>query len=233
MKKSRQKNKCRIKKQNKMTHIRRIAMPKTFPIKRKGTEKYIITSVGNSKKIPVLLILRDILGIAKTKKEAKMLLRDEEIIVNGKRARDERLNLHLFETLRIPKTGKSYKIVMKNRKFAVEEISEKESGSRICKVIGKKLLRKGKIQINLDNGYNILSDINPKVNDSVIFDFKSGKITKHIPLKEKANVEVIAGSHAGFRGTAGRIEGKTAEVKKGSETIKVPAKNVLVIENEK
>lgn len=216
-----------------MTHLRRIAMPKSFPLNRKGREKYVIAQIGNAKTIPLLLILRDILKIAKTRKEARALLKAGEILVNNKKTVDERISVHLFDTVTIIGLQKFFRVILKNNKFSLVEINEKESLIRVCKIVSKKILSGGKVQINLDNGYNLLSDLKAAVNDSVIFDFKENKIIKHLPLKEKASVEVIGGSHIGTKGILNKMEGRTAEIKTDNSVIKIPLANVLVVENEK
>lgn len=215
-----------------MTHLKRIAMPKSFPLRRKGREKFIVSSIGNAREVPLLLILRDICKVAKTRKEAKTLLNAGEILANGKKVSDERLSMHLFDTLSIKKLAKHYRIILKNNKFSIQEISEKESHTRTCKIINKKILSKGKVQLNLDNGYNIISDLKAAANDSVILDFQTGKITRHLPLREKMHVEIIGGSHTGVKGIINRIEGSKAEIKIKEGIITIPIKNILVVENE-
>ena len=200
-----------------MTHLRRIAMPKSFPLKRKGREKYVIAQIGN----------------AKTRKEARALLKAGEILVNDRKTNAERISVHLFDTVTIIGLQKFFRVIFKNNKFSMVEINEKESLTRVCKIVSKKILSGGKVQINLDNGYNLMSDLKAAVNDSVIFDFKANKIIKHLPLKEKANVEVIGGSHIGTKGILNKMEGRTAEIKADNSVIKIPLANVLVVENEK
>lgn len=216
-----------------MTHLKRIAMPKSFPVRRKGREKFIVSSIGNAREIPLLIMLRDICKLAKTRKEAKTLLRAGEILVNGKKISDEKFSMHLFDTLTIRKLAKHYRVILKNNKFSIEEISEKEVSARICKIIGKKLISKGKIQLNLDNGYNIISDMKASLNDSVLFDFKTNKIAKHLPFKERAHVEVIGGSHIGVKGVINKIEGRKIEIKTKEGIITIPIKNTLAVEDGK
>lgn len=216
-----------------MTHLKRIAMPKSFPVRRKGREKFIVSSIGNAGTIPLLLILRDVCKLAKTRKEAKILLRAGDILVNGKKADNEKLVLHLFDRVTVSKLGKTYKVIIRNKKFCVEEADEKEALIRICKIIGKRLIPKGKVQFNLDNGYNIISDLKARVNDSVIFDFKTNKIVKHLPFKEGMHGEIIGGSHTGARGAIIKIEGRSVEIKTKEGIISVPIKNIRAVEDGK
>lgn len=216
-----------------MTHLRRIAMPRSFPLKRKGRQKYVVASIGNDRTIPLLLILRDICKVVTTRREARIILRGGDVFVNCKKTCNDKLSINLFDTVSIPRLNKHYRVIFDNNKFALKEISEKESGTRICKIINKKVISKDKVQLNLDNGYNIISDLKAAVNDSIIFDFKTRKILKHLPLKEKVNVEVVGGSHTGLKGIVNEIKENKVELKTEDKKLQIPVKNILVVENEK
>lgn len=213
-----------------MTHLRRIAMPRSFPIRRKGTEKYIVAAFASESVIPLLPVVRDILGIAKTRREVLILLRNSAIHINGKKTTNEKLGMHLFDTIALPALDKYYRMILKKGKFAVESISEKEASTRICKIINKTKVNKGKVQLNLDNGYNLLADLKAAVNDSVVLDFKTGKIARHLPLKEKASVLIIKGSHSGEQGAVIKIKGNNVEIKINKGNVTIPIKNILVTE---
>ena len=106
-----------------MTHLRRIAMPKSFPLKRKGREKYVISQIGNAKTIPLLLIVRDILELAKTRREARTLLKAGEILVNNKKTNNERISVYLFDTITITRLHKFYRVILKKNKFSLDRKS--------------------------------------------------------------------------------------------------------------
>jgi len=55
--------------------------------------------------------------------------------------------------------------------------------------------------MNLDDGQNFITKEKFSLGDSVIINTKKNTIEKILPLKEKANVEIIRGKHAGKRGT--------------------------------
>jgi ribosomal protein S4E len=94
------------------------------------------------------------------------------------------------------------------------------------------LLKGKKVQLNLSDGRNYLSDLKCKVNDSVIIDFKSNKVTKCLPLKDESKVIVFAGKHSGFRGAIKKInpERKMAELQFKDKKINVLIKQIMVVE---
>ncbi|MBI2124805.1 hypothetical protein HYT92_03365 [Candidatus Pacearchaeota archaeon] len=135
-------------------HLNKSKMPREWPVPRKGTKYSVVPRQRNG--IPLIIVLRDVLKIARTGKEAERILNGGNVSVNGKVRKDRRFSLIALDILAIKKLNKNYGVVIKKGKFRLEEIAEKDAVKRVCKVIGKKVLGKNKIQINLDNGNNML-----------------------------------------------------------------------------
>lgn len=211
-------------------HLKRMAMPRSWPFPRKGT-KYVTKSLPGRKieyALPICMILRDLLKIASTKKEVKKILLAKEVLVDNKIAKDILLPVGLFDILALPKINKYYRVEFsKKGKLGMTEISENEAYTKLCKIIGKKVLKKGRVQINLYDGKNFLYD-EGKVNDSVIVDLKENKIVKHLPLKEGALVYVMGGKYKSIKGEVIKREGNLVTIK-DSKQIKISVSNVFVI----
>lgn len=196
-------------------HLKRSLAPKSWPIPRKGTKYIIVPSHNKRKGIPILVILRDMLKIARNRKEVKKILNGKKAKVNGKLVRDEKFPLVLFDILEI--AGKSYKLILENKKFRLEETKDKE---KIVKIIGKKILSGKKMQINLNDGRNYIVKENYKVNDSLVINFE-GKIVKKRELKDGAKVVIISGKHIGEEGKIERIDENKIALIKLKETNKI------------
>lgn len=187
-------------------HLKRSELPKEWPIPRKGT-KYIKTFLQNKEKsIPLLIILRDVLKLVKTKREAKKVCLNGEIKINGKVRKEIDFPVFLRDVISIEKISKNYRLVLKNKKFQLEEISEKETKEKIVKVIGKRLLKGKRIQANLEDGTNILTNENFSNGDSFIISLPERKLLKIIPLKENSKVEIIKGKYKGMTAKIKDIE---------------------------
>lgn len=213
-----------------MSHLKRHAVPKTWPIARKGTTFVVKNS---SKGIPILIVLRDMLKIAQNRREVKKAIHMKHLIISNKIVNDEKKCLELFDILTIVPAKKNYKLILSEKgKYALEEISEKESKEKIAKIVDKKSLKNKKIQLNLWDGRNYISDIKCEVNESVIIDLEKNKIKKCIPLKEKAKVLIIGGKHAGFSGVIEKLkpELKMAEIKTKENKFNVLIKQLMVVE---
>ncbi|MBX4211854.1 hypothetical protein KW787_00150 [Candidatus Pacearchaeota archaeon] len=169
-----------------------------LPIPRKGT-KYVaraIESVQNS--VPVVIAVRDMLKLARTAKEVREMIKEKLLKINGRTVYDYRESIKLFH---IFEAGKSYQLtLLTTGKFAFEETKSHE---RLCKVVGKKLVSKGKVQLHLHDGSTLISPGNVKVGDSFYIDF-AGKIKKHVSLEKGKSAFVFSGRYKGMKG---KIEG--------------------------
>lgn len=192
-------------------HLKRNQAPKNWPIPRKGT-KFLIKSRKNG--IPVLILIRDVMKKAKSKKEVKEIIHDKKAKVNGRIIRDEKFVLSLFDVLELG--DEKFKVILKNKKFGLEET---RNSDKILKVIGKKILSGKKTQINLNDGRNFISAEKFKIGDSVVM----GEKIKKIELKEGAKIIIINGKHKGEEGEVEKIEGKNASIllKEGKINLKL------------
>ena len=219
-------------------HIKKTKMPTSWPVPRKGRGKRFVAvpSHGTSKGISLLFLLRDVLKIVKTRKEAKYMTLNGMVKVNNVARKDENFPLQVFDTLSLEKGGLNYRLEIVNRKFALKEIKASEAGSKIVKISGKAILKDGKVQMNLDDGQNVLGDAKFNVGDSVVLDTSKGvvKVVSVLALKVGAKVEVIAGKHAGEKGELVGFKeltrGRDYEIKLENGTVELPYKTILVIE---
>ncbi|MFH1326541.1 MAG: hypothetical protein ABIH59_00240 [archaeon] len=214
-------------------HLKRQKVPKSWPIPRKGT-KYVVRAKFNMNEgIPILVFLRDMLKIAQNRKEIKKALYKKHILLNEKPVKSEKNSLLLFDKITIIPSKKYYNLnLSKFGKFEADEVQKAEVGYKIAKIRNKKTLKGKKIQLNLSDGRNVLSDIRCNVNDSIIFDFKEKKITKCLPLKENSKIIIFSGKHTGKRGSIIKInsEKKMAELEIDKKKVNVLIKQVMVIE---
>lgn len=214
-------------------HQKRITIAKTWFVPRTGT-KYIAFAKSNMEKsLPLIVAMRDIMGLVKTKKELKLILNSKQVFVNGKVARETNYPINLFDSLSMPSVNKFYRAVLKDKKIGFEEISEKESSERAYKVIGKKILSGKKVQINLSDGKNIISSEKINTGDFIIIDNLKNKVKSIKHLKEGEEVIITAGKHIGKIGKIKKIEEegekKIAEINSKNEKIRTEAKNLFIM----
>lgn len=211
-------------------HMKREVVPNNWPIPRKGTT-FVVKKNGNG--IPVLVVLREMLRLAQNRKEVKMAIHKKDLMISNKLVNDEKKSLELFDVLTIIPAKKNYRLTLNEKgKYTTVEIKDKEATTKVSKIIGKKLLSGKKTQISLMDGRNFLSEEKCKVNDSVVVDLKKNEIKKILELKEKSNVLIFAGKHAGYTGSITKLipEYKMAEIKTKDKTFKALIKQLVVLE---
>jgi len=214
-----------------MAHLKRIASPKNWTIPKKGTKYVLRAYPGKEMSMPLGILVRDLLKLTQIKKETRSFLRKKEIMVDGKVIEEEKFPIGLFDTVGIKSLGKFYRIIINEHgKFDVMEIKENQMGQKAYKVMNKTSIKGGKLQLNLFNGRNIISDKNVSTNDSLVVDLLKNSVIKHLPLKEGANIYVLGGKHMGSLGTIEKVVEGDAKVKIGKESFQIPLDKVYVIE---
>jgi small subunit ribosomal protein S4e len=193
-------------------HLKRYKAPNSWKIKRKKF-KYITRSKPgphNAKKSqPLNVLLRDTLKIAMTNREVKFMLENKEVLVDGKRRKETRFPVGLFDVISLPEMGEHLRIYLdKKGKLDTIKIPENECNTKICRINGKKAL-KGKIQLTLHDGRNILTDQNDlSVGDCLLITFnKKVSIKAKIPLEKGSAIFLVGGKHIGHIGTVEDIVG--------------------------
>ena len=218
-------------------HLKRLAAPRMWFIKRKGTKYIVKPNPGGhpfQMGLPLALILRDILHLAHTGVEVKKILHNNEVLVDGIRRRDNRFIVGLFDTVSLPNLKLYYRVVLdvKGRLFLCK-IPPSEQNLKIGKVIGKTVLSKGKIQLHLHDGRNVVSSQKVAVGDSVVITIPKGEVTHVLPLKQGMLVYIDNGRRVGEVGTLQEIKGAQAVYVKDTVPVETAKKYLFVVGKEK
>lgn len=216
-----------------MSHLKSLAAPKSWPIKRKErvwVAKAIPGAHSSQIAMPLVVVLRDILNVVENKKEAKYAINEGLVKVNNRKVKDVKLPVGLFDVISVEKTNKYYRISLnKKRKLFCIEIDKKEANLIPLKIRKKRLIKKGLIQLNFTNGWNLnVKEKAYSLKDTVILDLSSNKIVDHLPLKEGNMVFLSGGKHAGSFAVIDKIESGVI-LKEGKKTWKGTKKYIFVI----
>ncbi|MBI2651652.1 30S ribosomal protein S4e [Candidatus Woesearchaeota archaeon] len=182
-------------------HIKRHFAPRSWKIERKGTKYVAKPSPGThelSMSMPLIIIIRDILGYANTKKEVKYILEKRNVTIDGIKRNDSRFPVGLFDVLSFNDTNEHFRIILDEKgKVSLIKIGEEESSIKLCKITGKKIV-KGKTQLNLNDGRNIFADGNFKTSDSVLLKLgQKATIKESIGIDKGAVIYLTGGKHIG------------------------------------
>ncbi len=217
-------------------HLKRIAVPRTWAINRKKRVFIVRPKPGAHSLemgLPLGVIIRDNLKLAGTISEVKKLLNNNEVLIDGKRRKDHRFIVGLLDILSFPSLNKYYRLQLDQKgKIILTEISKDESQTKICKIAGKRVLIKGKLQFNLHDGKNIVDKLDAKVGDSLIVELPSFKVKKVLPLKSGMTIFLTQGKHIGDVGVLKEIKGIEAKYTVAGKEIET-AKGYLFVVGEK
>ena len=162
--------------------------------------------------------------------ELKKILLEDKVLVNNKVVREENHSLVIFDSVNLPVMKKNYILTLTEKgKFTAKEVSESEAKNKISRVYGKSILKKGRVQINFDDGRNIISNEKVKVGDSVLINLKDKKIEKILPIKEKSRVIIVKGKHLGKQGTIEKIDDKGIMVISDKKELNLNSEDLMVI----
>ncbi len=200
-------------------HIKRLAAPATWNVKRKST-KFIARPNPSGHPIemavPLILFMKEIANYAKTTKEVKTIIHEKYILVNGRRRYDHRYAVGFLDVIEFGDPQETVRIIVDKRgKIGYVKIPAKEAEIKICKIIGKRAMKGNKLQLNLSDGQNFL--INPKdrskINDSVVVNIKSNKIIEYLPFEKNTTVLFKEGKQIGHLGKVIDVDQENVTVK--------------------
>ncbi|PIN90831.1 hypothetical protein COU60_00620 [Candidatus Pacearchaeota archaeon CG10_big_fil_rev_8_21_14_0_10_34_76] len=205
-------------------YLTRAETSSKIPIPRKGT-RYLARALSHVRDgVPAVIALRDMIGLAETAREVKLLIKSESLKINGKIVRDYRESIRLFNIFEAG--DKKYKLtILPTGRWNFEETSSSE---RLCKILNKKILTSGKIQINLHDGSNLISKKQMNIGDSLLIG-TDGKIIDEIPLKKGGKAFVYSGKSVGLTGTIENINEKKILIKLGDKVTELYQSHVIAI----
>ncbi|MBU1204940.1 MAG: 30S ribosomal protein S4e [Nanoarchaeota archaeon] len=220
-------------------HLKRLTAPKSWKIKRKGITFVTRPRPGmHSKKnsISLNLVLRDMLSYAKTTRDVKMILADKGVLVDKKQVKDHRFSVGVMDIIEIPKINKCFRVLLnKKGNICLVEIKGDETKIKLCKIVEKTVIKKGKIQLNLNDGRNIIIDKNNyKTGDTLAIQLPEKKIKEHLKFEKGSSVYLSGGKHKGESGIVEEIKDSMIKVKpKSGESFETSKKLAFVIGREK
>ncbi len=193
--------------------MKRLNAPRTAKIKRKESKFIARTICGphaRNKSVSLLTVLNDLLNLSKTRKEAKLILNEGKLLVDGTIVKDVRRPIGFMDVISIPSIDKFYRAIYdRHGRIALHEIDRRNSGFKLSKITGKTRIKKGVTQLNMHDGKNILIEKDTySIGDVLKISVPDNKIVDSYALKEGNIAYVTGGKHAGQTGVVkGIIEG--------------------------
>jgi small subunit ribosomal protein S4e len=154
--------------------------------------------------IPTKVLLRDQFKYATTAREAKSLIKNGKMLIDGKVRKDDRFPVGLMDVIHIPDTKEYFRVLPDHGgKLRYLAITAEEAQFKLCRIIGKTSLKAGKTQLNLHDGSNVIVNTEAdkyKVKDVLKIKVPEKEILDHIEFKEMQQVIITGGRSQGAQG---------------------------------
>ena len=222
-------------KKGKVGRLKRKPAPRFWPIHRKEAVWIVRPSSGPhslEKCLPLSLVLRDILKVAETRKEAKKIISQGKVYVDGKVRRKDDFPVGLMDVISMPDLNKFYRVLPSHKGLFLNPIGKEEARFKLLRVEDRTIVKNGTSQFAFHDGTNLRIKAEDLENPEIIYEsfatLKLGLPEKQIldQLKtKKGNIAVITG---------GKNIGKQGKIVEIEKTLAKKRRNALVvIEDEK
>ena len=218
------------------TGLKRKPAPRFWPIHRKEFVWVVKPSPGPhslQKCLPLAVVLRDILGFAQTRKEAKTIVSQGKINVDGKVRRQDAFPVSIMDVISISDVDKCFRVLPFRKGLTLHPIGKEETPFKLCRIENKGVTKNGHIQLNLHDGSNILVTVadpkNPQEDiyntlDTIKISLPEKQILEHVKMKKNDFVIITGGKNVGKHGKI--VEAESAKGKKRRNAL-------VIIEDEK
>ncbi|MCL1978863.1 MAG: 30S ribosomal protein S4e [Methanomassiliicoccaceae archaeon] len=218
-------------------HMKRLAAPATWPLKRKVAVWATKQSPGAhslESSMPAVMVLRDLMKVCDTAREAKRIIGNRELFVDGTAVKNPKAPIGIMDTVTVPKMNLNYRMLLTDKgKLTLVPISEDETKWKLCRIEGKTKISGGKIQLNLSGGRNIVLEKNMYgTGDTLKIDVADQKVLGNYPMADGASALIINGALAGKVETIAEcavVKGPADNIVRFKSGIETVRRNVFVI----
>jgi small subunit ribosomal protein S4e len=192
-------------------HQKRLSVPNSWPVERK-TETFTVKADAGphgEAGVPLLIVLRDVLGYADSRKEARYALNQDSILINGTAVSDEERPVGMFDILEFTERDEHYRVFPgEGGRLALTPIDADAAGSKLGKIVGKRYVDGSRVQLTLHDGETLIVDDDAAYtpNDSLVVGNEDGEVVAHFTYEEGALVTAVDGAHSGEIGEIEEIQ---------------------------
>ncbi|MEM2866285.1 MAG: 30S ribosomal protein S4e [Candidatus Hadarchaeales archaeon] len=213
-------------------HLRRYAVPRAVKLPRKSFPWAVKPGPGphpSDRSLPLSLLLRDTLGLTSTLSEAKKVLAGRKVLVDGRVRTDHRFPVGLMDLVSLPSLGTSF-LISVDRNGRLVPLPTREASSKLCRVVGKRTLEGGRIQLALHDGKTVAGDYGEvRVGDTLRLSLPGHQVLERIPLQPGIWALVTGGKNVGRSGRIAVVEGRRVELERDGERFQAPPEYVFPV----
>ena len=184
-------------------HQKRITVPVSWPITKKTHAWVAKTSPGPHSagdSIPLLVVVRDMLKLVDNAREAKRILYEGKVLVDGKVQKDYKLPIGIFDVIALPSNNQQYRMLKDEKGMFYLSALEAGTVRKLARIENKTFLKGKKQQLNLSDGSNKLAEGDYRVGDSLVLSLPNKDIEDRIGFEIGNLAMVVGGKHSGQTG---------------------------------
>ncbi len=201
------------------SHLKRLSSPGFWPISKKA-KKWVSKPLpgphSSERCLPLLIFVRDIMGLAQNSREAEMIISEGKIKLDGRIIKNKKHPVGLMDVIEIKDLNRAYRVIPStHRVYNFRPINESEKNFKLCRIKNKKTLKNGDLQIQLHDGRNLFLNagedtdtpqIKYDVLDVVKLSLESHEILEHFKFDKGMYAMITSGKNIGAHGTIVDIE---------------------------
>jgi small subunit ribosomal protein S4e len=195
-----------------LSHLKRLASPGYWPIHRKENPWAPKPNPGphrSSLCLPLELIIRDELNLAKDRREVSKVLANGKVKIDGRPRLEKNHPTGLMDVVEFADANLAYRMLpVIGKGLSLIKITKEEAKFKLCKILRKKTAPKGLIQYGTHDGRTLSfppTDTQAtafSTNDTLRISIPTQRVLNHIKF-EKGNYALV---------TAGRNLGKSGKI---------------------
>ena len=225
-------------------HVKRYAASRVLKLSRKSFVWTTKPSPGphpTRSSIPLRLLVRDYLSIARTAREADAIISGGDVLVDGKIRRSPDFPVGFMDVVQLKSLNRSYRVLLDQRgRLILAETNPSEASIKLCKVIRKKNIKNKKIQLTLHDAKTLTGDLlDYKTGDVVKLGFPGQKVIERLPFEVGSIAMVTGGRNVSRIGVISEIklisgtQPNIVILKNNNGTFQAPEHYIFVLGKEK
>jgi len=224
--------------------MKRYAAPRSVGIERKVHVWMTKPMPGpHSKETSITLrsIVRDHLGLGLTAKEADLIISKGNVLVDSVPKKEPKFPVGLMDVVQIPSSNRNMRVLIDKRgRLVLTGIEQSETMFKLCKVVNKKTVKGGKIQLIFHDGKSVIGDFSEiKPMDVLKVELPKLKVLERLPFQVGASALVTGGANVGMIGKISEIrtiygsQPNIVTLSSNGTTFQASEKHVFVIGGER
>ena len=223
--------------------LKRQMAPLFWGINRKN-KRFVITvrpgSHPKNRSIPTAVLLRDVLNTVTTLREAKSVIYNGKVIVDGIIRKSLHHSIGLMDVIELQGISDVYRLVPTHgHTLQPIKIEADEKSKKLVKVTSKTTIKGKKTQLGFHDGRTIIAENDVNVGDSCLIQIPEQKILDVIKLEKDSLIIVTRGVNTGQIGKIKNINEATFTLPKrinltvDKKKFEMPSDLVIAIGKEK